>query len=656
MWPWLLLVVIVAAAVAVVMERHSDGADGVASAGQAPPAGSDPSGDRRPVARPALRVTRIAELPAAVQDPAVATLGDRAYAFGGLDSSGGSTSIISVVRGSTVRTAGALPVAVHDAAAAPSGRHLLVLGGGQLASFAGIAAFDPSTRRLRLVGSLPTPLSDLSAVTIGTTTYVVGGYTGAAWSDRVLAIRGHTIRTVAHLPVALRYTAVAAQGRDLVIAGGRTQTGPSRAIYRFSAGSGLRRVGTLPQALMHAGAGTLGSAVYVVGGIGADGRAVRSVLAIGRDGSVQRAASLPTPLSDAGVASLPGRLLVIGGNAGSGPVRSVLQIASGSPSPSRPGKKRTPALPAMYRGPLPGDLLIADRGNNRLLIINPAKRVIWRYPSRPGQPRLNFDDDAFFTPGGRAIISNEEDNHDIVMISYPGGRLFWRYGHPGHPGSAPGYLNTPDDAYQLKNGLVISSDDKNCRIVEIRGHRLVRSIGRPGACVHDPPHSFASPNGDTPLPNGNILVSEIGGSWIDEITRSGHLVHSLRAPVSYPSDPQLTRTGNILVSDYSSPGGVVILQRRTGRVLWRYQPASGPGELDHPSLATMLPNGDVLVGDDYNDRIVIIDRASKRIVWQYGQKGVAGTRPGLLNIPDGFDYIPVSRSGSPDPAAIHHGP
>ena len=151
-------------------------------------------------------------------------------------------------------------------------------------------------------------------------------------------------------------------------------------------------------------------------------------------------------------------------------------------------------------------------------------------------------------------------------------------------------------------------------------------------------------------------MSEIGGSWIDEITRSGHLVHSLRAPVSYPSDPQLTRTGNILVSDYSSPGGVVILQRRTGRVLWRYQPASGPGELDHPSLATMLPNGDVLVGDDYNDRIVIIDRASKRIVWQYGQKGVAGTQPGLLNIPDGFDYIPVSRSGSPDPAAIHHGP
>ena len=86
MWPWLLVAVIVAAAVAVVIGRHGDGG-GSASAGQASPAGADPAGDRRPAAPPALRVTRIAVLPAAVQDPAVATLGDRAYAFGGLDSS-----------------------------------------------------------------------------------------------------------------------------------------------------------------------------------------------------------------------------------------------------------------------------------------------------------------------------------------------------------------------------------------------------------------------------------------------------------------------------------------------------------------------------------------------------------------------------------------
>ena len=41
-----------------------------------------------------------------------------------------------------------------------------------------------------------------------------------------------------------------------------------------------------------------------------------------------------------------------------------------------------------------------------------------------------------------------------------------------------------------------------------------------------------------------------------------------------------------------------------------------------------VPNGDILVNDDYNDR-VSRDRSpvTNRIVWQYGHTGVAGTRP-----------------------------
>ena len=141
-------------------------------------------------------------------------------------------------------------------------------------------------------------------------------------------------------------------------------------------------------------------------------------------------------------------------------------------------------------------------------------------------------------------------------------------------------------------------------------------------------------------------MSEINGSYIDEFTLGGRLVRTYRAPVSYPSDPQLTRNGNIIVADYARPGGVVILSRRTGRVLWSYRPASGPGMLDHPSLAAMLPNGDVIVGDDFNDRIVIIDPHTGRIVWQYGHTAVGGTGPGYLHIPDGFDFVPVTAPAS----------
>ena len=52
---------------------------------------------------------------------------------------------------------------------------------------------------------------------------------------------------------------------------------------------------------------------------------------------------------------------------------------------------------------LPGDLLIADRGNNRLLELDPSGHIVWQFP-RPGDllPGQTFKspDDAFFDPSG----------------------------------------------------------------------------------------------------------------------------------------------------------------------------------------------------------------------------------------------------------------
>ena len=326
---------------------------------------------------------------------------------------------------------------------------------------------------------------------------------------------------------------------------------------------------------------------------------------------------------------------------------------------SRPVKAPTDTTPsqppAAAAGPLGGDLLIADRGNNRMLLVDGNKKTLWKFPSKSSQMLLNYDDDTFFGDHGNVIVSNQEDSHDIVQIAYPSGEVLWRYGHPGIKGSAPGYLHTPDDAYLLSDGTVMVADAYNCRVIMIRGQRIVQQIGRTGVCHHNPPDTLGAVNGDTPLPNGNILVSEIAGSYIDEFTKAGKLVHVYTPPVAYPSDPQLTLDNNIILADYTRPGGIIIFDRATGRVLWQYRPASGPGELDHPSLAAMLPNGNVIVGDDYNHRIAVINRRTKKIVWQYGHTGVAGLAPGFLHTVDGFDFVPLAADGSPDTAAIHHG-
>jgi len=317
-----------------------------------------------------------------------------------------------------------------------------------------------------------------------------------------------------------------------------------------------------------------------------------------------------------------------------------------------------PGTPAAYeaaarRSGLPGYLMIADRGNNRILVVDPAHRLVFRYPSPGDRGRLFFDDDTFIEPGGEYVIANEEDNHAIVQLQLRTHRLTVLFGHPGSPGADATHVNTPDDAYMLPDGSFTVADAVNCRILFIRARGIFRSYGHARVCRHDPPRYFGSVNGDTPVPGGGVLVSEIEGNWIDEIGPQGRLLWAVRAPVGYPSDPQPLPGGRVLLADYSNPGHVLIINHH-GRVLWRYGPRYGRGRLDHPSLAMALPNGDVAVNDDYRHRVVVIDPRTSRIVWQYGHTDHAGTAPGYLNTPDGMDLVPAARDGTPDYAAVVH--
>lgn len=111
----------------------------------------------------------------------------------------------------------------------------------------------------------------------------------------------------------------------------------------------------------------------------------------------------------------------------------------------------------------------------------------------------------------------------------------------------------------------------------------------------------------------------------------------------YASDAQLTRDGNVLVSDYSRPGKVLIVTPQ-GQVVWEYGPPSGPGMLDHPSMAIELPNGNIALNDDARHRVLVIDRVTRRIVWQYGVTDRPGRGAGFLDDPDGVGFVPAERT------------
>ncbi len=606
-------------------------------------------------ADPAMETTLVARsgpkpLPAPISGEAVVALRGGPLILGGLDSSSNSVNGVFQLdaAGGRLREAGSLTGPLHDAAAAVLGDRVLVFGGGTATSTDEVQALPapggavaPGTAATA-TGQLPTVRSDLSAVALGGRAYVLGGYDGSRPIDSVLATAdGSSFTQVARLPSPARYMAAVPLDGRIYTFGGETASGAaSDAIQEVDPGAGTARVvGHLPEPVSHASAIVLDGQAYLLGGE-AEGSPSAAIWRFdpGR-GRVVRAGRLPQPIAAAAAATVGSTGYLIGGTgAGEAALPTIVTLSA------RRRAAPKPAAPAAARGayPFAGRLMIADRGNDRLLVVDARKHVLWRFPSRahPAPPGgFYFPDDAFFIRGGAGIISNEEQNERIVQLSFPGGKLLWSYGHPGVTGSQPGYLHEPDDAYLLKDGTVSVADAQNCRVLLISpAKKVLKAFGSPSSCAHEPPRRLGSPNGDTPLANGDILISEVNGSYIDEITPTGKLVWSVQLPIAYPSDPQQLGPDRYLVADYTKPGGIYEFNR-AGRIFWSYHPSSGPGMLNHPSLAERLPGGLIAVNDDYRDRVAIIDPRTRRIVWQYGRTGEPGTGPDQLHIPDGFDLL-----------------
>lgn len=317
-------------------------------------------------------------------------------------------------------------------------------------------------------------------------------------------------------------------------------------------------------------------------------------------------------------------------------------VSSGATLPPVPPVTGSRDKPVPSWGkPLPYPIIVADRRNNRLIEITPDKRIVWEMPS-PDLMYYRGNEDVNFSADGKQLAVSEEDNYDLHIVDYETKTVTWTFGVPNRRGKAGRLLNYPDDAHLLADGQFLTADIRNCRvlIIDPKTDKITTQWGRPGQCRHQPPQRLAWPNGATPMANGDILVSEITDAWISRITRDGKVVWSVRAPkVRYPSDAFPTNDGRqVIVADFSKPGRVVIFDPATGKPTWEYHETSGERMLDHPSIARELPDtGDILVVDDLRDRVIVIDRQTKQIIWQYGVTDTKGHAPGYFNYPDGVD-------------------
>ena len=151
------------------------------------------------------------------------------------------------------------------------------------------------------------------------------------------------------------------------------------------------------------------------------------------------------------------------------------------------------------------------------------------------------------------------------------------------------------------NNCLYASDWQNSRI-----HRVDLSV----SAVKQ--WSVASqPAGLSVNKEHNVVVACVGAHKLQEYTTHGTLVREISLQQVGLTDPwhavQLS-TGDYVVSHSTSPGAVSVVGV-DGNVVCRYHPTqtSNVGQMQDPGSLAVTKNGDVLVADDDNERIVSMD-------------------------------------------------
>jgi hypothetical protein len=241
--------------------------------------------------------------------------------LGGLTTGDTSTSrIVDVDPASGVsRIAGHLALSVHDGAGAVIGGRFFVFGGGSTSTVSVVQAFTAGVATP--AARLPEARSDLSAATLDGTTYIVGGFNGSVMTPDVLATTdGMSFRPVARLAVPVRYAAVAGLADNLWVVGGVTSTSEggtpveTDVVQKVNLLSGRVTVtGRLPQPMGHATAFILDGHVFVAGGRSGTEPSAAIWRLDPATGALAPAGHLPGPVSDAGSVTIDGVGYLVGG-------------------------------------------------------------------------------------------------------------------------------------------------------------------------------------------------------------------------------------------------------------------------------------------------------------------------------------------------------
>jgi YVTN family beta-propeller protein len=449
---------------------------------------------------------------------------------------------------------------------------------------------------------------------------------------------------VAHLPFPLRYAAVAAAGKGLVIAGGSLEEGAaSSAVLEYVPGRGVRQIGRLPAATTHAAAAAIGDVAYVVGGRGATlGSVVDSIVSVDvRTGAIRSAGTLAFARSDLAAVSLGTRILVAGGHDGSGALANVselvpatarrAQAASTQQVYAFDGANRLTgaarlAKPLVYVpnsqsatvdvidpqtyavvdhfavGLLPQHV-VPSYDLSTLYVTNDLGNSLTAIDPRTGRPgrTIPVEDpyNMYFTPDGRyAIVVAER----LRKLDFRNAHTFALHRSLPVPCSGVDHMDFTADGRDL-----LASCEFSGQLVEVdvQRERVIRVVDLPDGRGGMPQDVRVAPDGSV------FYVADLnaGGVWVVDahrfrvlgLIRTGAGAHGL-----YPS-----RDGKELYVSNRGAGSISVISFRTRRVVKTWHIPGGGS----PDMGGVSADGKVLwLSGRYNSDVYAISTVTGRLL------------------------------------------
>jgi hypothetical protein len=289
----------------------------------------------------------------------------------------------------------------------------------------------------------------------------------------------------------------------------------------------------------------------------------------------------------------------------------------------------------------PGNLLITDQYNNRVIEVDPStNQIVWSFGSgngslcNPGQGAVIDPNDAERLAGGLTLIAGTggltppqcADNR--VIIVNQAGNITWQYGQAGVNGSGADQLNVPVFAVQLPNGNILITDQGNNRVIEVNSTKqIVWSYGPSSG-----PGALNSPNSAELLTNGDVLIADEANSRVIEVNHSGDVIWQYSQGLNSTAFASRLPNNDTLIVD--SGNSRVLEVAPNNQVVWQYftNDSQNSNPSPTPSGAVRLANGDTCIADQVNERVLIVN-AANQTVYQYGMTNIPGVGPDQLNWP-----------------------